>query len=124
MSELLALLRSPIGPTIILMAGAIVVSLAGRVVRRPVYLTALALFFIGIAFGFWLDLRFQLVVPVFSRGWRPLFQTGANLLWVGDGWNWYVSGLMLLMGALAMVLDRMKTGTDGLSRARLCRTTV
>jgi hypothetical protein len=104
-SDLLALLRSPIGPTIVLLIGAFVVSLAGRIIRRPVYLTALALIFIGVAFGFWLDLRFQAIVPVFSRGWRPLFQTGANLLWVGDGWNWYASGLMLLMGALAMVLD-------------------
>lgn len=105
MTELLALLRSPIGPTIILIAGAFVVSLAGRFLRRPIYLTALALVFVGIATGFWLDLRFQAVVPVFSRGWRPLFQTGANLLWVGDGWNWYVSGLMLLIGALAIILD-------------------
>lgn len=77
----------------------------GRVIRRPVYLTAAALVFVGIAFILWLDLRFQLVVPVFSRGWQPIFQTGANLLWVGDGWNWYVSGLMLLMGMLALVLD-------------------
>lgn len=104
-SDLLALLRSPIGLSLVLFTGAVIVASTGRLIRRPWMLTGFALVFVGVAFILWLDLRFQEIVPVFSRGWRPLVQAGANLLWVGDGWNWYISGLMLLMGALAMILD-------------------
>ncbi len=78
--------------------------------RRPVLLTGVALLFVALAGIQWIDLRFQSVVPTFSRGWQPLFQPGANLLWVGDGWNWYVAGLVLLMGGLGILLD---TGEDG-----------
>lgn len=52
-----------------------------------------------------LGLRSQPVVPVFSRPWQPLLQKGANLLWVGDGWNWYISGLVLLLGGLGILLE-------------------
>lgn len=104
-TELFALLRSPIGPSLVLWAGAILLSVSGRWVRRPGWLTGLALFFAVVSGIFWLDLRFQPVVPTFSRAWQPLFQTGANLVWVGDGWNWYVAGLVLLLGALGLLLD-------------------
>ncbi len=104
-TEFLALLRSPIGPSLVLWAGAFVLSIAGRWVRRPGWLTGLALFFSAIAAILWIDLRFQPVVPVFSRAWQPIFQVGANLVWVGDGWNWYVAGLVLLLGGLSILLD-------------------
>jgi hypothetical protein len=37
--------------------------------------------------------------------WQPPLQAGANLLWVGDGWNWYISGLILLLGGVGILLD-------------------
>jgi hypothetical protein len=108
--ELVNVLRSPIGPAIVLAAGAAVVAILGRWLRRPVLLTGLALLFVALAGAFWIELRFQPVVPTFSRSWQPLFQSGANLLWVGDGWNWTVAGLVLLVGGLGILLD---TGEDG-----------
>ncbi len=99
------IVRSPIGPSLLLTFGAVLVALFGRWVRRPVLLTGLALLFVGIAGIIWLDLRFQQELPIYSRSWQPLFQAGANLEWVGDGWNWYVAGLMLLLGALGVLLD-------------------
>ncbi|MCB0071899.1 MAG: hypothetical protein KDE20_10595, partial [Caldilineaceae bacterium] len=88
---MVALLLSPIGPALILGVGALVELILGRWLRRPGWLTGLALFFVGLAGILLLGLRSQPVVPVFSRPWQPLLQNGANLLWVGDGWNWYIS---------------------------------
>ncbi len=102
---LIDLLRSPVGPSLTLTFGALLVALIGRWVRRPVLLTGLALLFVAISGVIWIDLRFQQVIPVYSRSWQPLFQAGANLEWVGDGWNWYVAGLMLLLGGLSILLD-------------------
>ena len=102
---LIDILRSPIGPSLTLTCGALLVALFGRWLRRPALLTGLALVFVAIAGMIWVDLRFQQVVPVFSRSWQPLFQAGANLEWLGDGWNWYVTGLMLLLGGLGILLD-------------------
>ena len=103
--NLIELLRSPIAPSLRLTCGALLVALIGRWVRRPVILTGLALIFVGIAGIIWVDLRLQPDLPVYSRSWQPLFQAGANLEWVGDGWNWYVAGLMLLLGGLGILLD-------------------
>ena len=77
-------------------------SIVGRWLRRPGWLTGLALFFVLIASAMLLGLRMQPVVPTYSRLWQPIFQTGANLLWIGDGWNWYISGLLLLAGGLGI----------------------
>ena len=98
-------MRSPVGPSLILALGAVTMAILGRILRRPVLLTGLALLFAALAGILWVDLRFQAVVPVYSRAWQPIFQSGANLYWLGDGWNWYVAGLMLLVGALAILLD-------------------
>ncbi len=99
------LLRSPIGPALILLAGALVQLIAGRWMRRPEWLTGLALFFVAASGLLWLGLRFQEVVPVYSRPWQPLLQNGANLLWIGDGWNWYISGLILVLGGAGILLE-------------------
>ncbi len=58
-------------------------------------------------------LRLQPVVPVYSQPWQPLLQDGANLLWVGDGWNWYISGLVLLLGGLGILLELNSDHVDG-----------
>lgn len=104
-TTLITLLRSPIGPTLALFTGAVAVALLSRWMRRPLVLTGLALLFVGAAGLLWLDLRLQPVVPTYGRAWQPLFQSGANLYWLGDGWNWYVAGLMLLVGGLVILLD-------------------
>jgi hypothetical protein len=96
---------TPIGPALVLLAGAMVEVIVGRWVRRPGLLTGLALFFVALAVWLFLGLRTEPVVPVFSMPWQPPLQAGANLLWVGDGWNWYISGLILLLGGVGILLD-------------------
>ncbi len=104
-SEILRVFLSPVGPALVLLVGAVTEIVIGRWVRRPVWLTGLALFFVALATWLFLGLRVEPVVPTFSRPWRPPLQTGANLLWVGDGWNWYISGLLLLLGGVGILLD-------------------
>lgn len=101
----LQLIVSPVGPAVVLLLGAIGVQIVGRWVRRPGWLTGLALFFVAVAVWLYLGLRAEPVVPIFSRPWQPPLQSGTNLLWVGDGWNWYISGLILLMGGVGILLD-------------------
>lgn len=101
----LQLIVSPVGPAVVLLLGAIVVISVGRWVRRPGWLTGLALFFVAVAVWLFLGLRAEPVVPTFSRPWQPPLQSGTNLLWVGDGWNWYISGLVLLLGGVGILLD-------------------
>ncbi len=109
MYTFLELLQSPIGPAFVLLLGAIVQMICGRWVRRSDLLAGLALFFVGIAFLFFLNLRAQTQVPVYSYPWQPLLHSATNLYWtnlywVGDGWNWYISGLILLLGGLGILL--------------------
>ena len=88
-----------------LLIGAVIVVIAGRWVRRPDWLTGLALFFVAIAVWLFFGLRTEPVVPTYSRPWQPPLQIGTNLLWVGDGWNWYISGLILLLGGVGILLN-------------------
>ena len=104
MYTFLELLQSPVGPPIVLLVGAVVQIICGRRVRRSSWLTALALAFVSVALLLLFRLRIQPVVPVYSRPWQPLLQSGANLYWVGDGWNWYISSLILLLGGLGILL--------------------
>jgi hypothetical protein len=103
---LLSLLISPVGPSLLLVVGAISSLIMGRWLRRPEGLAAVALLFTGMAGWLLLYLRSQVaVVPTFSHPWRPILQVGTNLYWVGDGWNWYIAGLVLLLGGLGILLD-------------------
>ncbi len=102
---LLQTLLSPVGSALVLLVGAVIVVIVGRWVRRPDWLTGLALFFVAIALWLYLGLRTEPVVPTYSRPWQPPLQTGTNLLWIGDGWNWYISGLILLLGGVGILLD-------------------
>lgn len=91
--------------------------LVGKQIRRPAQVTGLALLVVAIAGWLWLQLRFQQVVPIFSLPWKPLLQTGANLEWLGDGWNWYISGLLLLLSGLGILIDtREGTKIDGVQQ--------
>jgi len=104
----LELLQSPVGPPFVLLLGAIVQWFSGRLARRQrhgrYWLTALALLFVVFAGGLLVNLRTQPVVPVYSHLWQPLLYSGANLYWVGDGWNWYISCLIWVLGGVGILL--------------------
>ncbi|HMN29079.1 MAG TPA: hypothetical protein PKE45_13085, partial [Caldilineaceae bacterium] len=104
-NPLLDLLISPLGPALVLLLGAGVLLLYGRWLHRADLLTGLALVFVAIAALLLYSLREQSVVPVLGLPWQPLLQSGTNFLWVGDGWNWYISGLILLLGGLGLLLE-------------------
>ncbi len=110
---------SPIGPALMLLVGAAVELVAGRWVRRPDWLTGLALFFAGLAALLFVALQFQSVVPTLGLPWQPLLQVSTNLYWISDGWNYYISGLILLLGTLGILLDRPSSHSDGMPRGRL-----
>ncbi len=116
MINLFALFTSPIGPALLLLVGAVLQLFIGRRVRRPDWLTGLALFFVLVALWVQFDLRERPVVPTFSRPWQPMLQTGTNLYWVGDGWNWYISSLILLLGGLGILLNLNHEQGDGEKR--------
>ncbi len=118
-NTLVEILASPVGPAIVLLVGAVVELIIGRWVRRPGILTGLALFFVAIATWLFLGLRTEPVVPVFSQPWQPPLHSGTNLLWVGDGWNWYISGLILLLGGVGILLELNNVGSaQGQGRRR------
>ena len=54
-------------------------------------------------------------MPTFGRPWQPLLQSAINLFWISDGWNYYVSGLILLLGGLGILLDRNPRAVGGQS---------
>lgn len=112
-------LLSPMGPPLVLSVGAAILLLVGQWVRQPGWLTGLALFFAMAASALWLQLRFQSIVPNYSFLWQPLLQSGANLVWVGDGWNWYISGLLLLLGGVGLLLN-----SDGGSQQQYRQTSI
>ena len=112
LNVLFDLLLSPVGPSLLLALGALVVWLLGRQFRS-VELTGTASFLFWLAaVGQLIGLRIQPIVPIYSRPWQPLILPGANLLWIGDGWNWYVSVLILLLGGVAILLSIFATGGE------------
>ncbi len=119
-------LISPLGPAIVLIVGLIAQVSLGRRLGHPRGQRILALLFWGVAAWQVLGLRLQPVVPVFSRPWRPPFSlSGAHLLWVGDGWNWYVSFLVILLGGVAVILNGLDSyATQPASRRDLLRNSV
>jgi hypothetical protein len=106
---------SPIGPPLVLLFGAAAALLAGRWLRRSDFLTAIALGFLVAAALLFVALQFQPVVPTFGRPWQPLLQSAINLFWISDSWNYYVSGLILLLGGLGILLDRNPRAVGGQS---------
>ncbi len=109
----MSLLFSPIGPALILLAGAAVVVGPGRWVRRTGWITGIALGVVGLAALLYVGLQFVGVVPTFSRPWQPLLQSAINLYWISDSWNYYVNGLILLLGGLGILLDRSRQAQRG-----------
>ncbi|HRW49992.1 MAG: hypothetical protein M9936_25860 [Caldilinea sp.] len=110
MNTLMSLLFSPIGPALILLAGAAVVVGPGRLVRRSAWITGLALGFVGVAALLYVGLQYVGVVPTYSQPWQPLLQSATNLYWISDGWNYYIGALVLLVGGLGILLNRPPSG--------------
>lgn len=105
LTALLTLFTSPLGPPMILLIGAVLVWITGRLLRRPQLQSSVALTSWLIAIGLTVLLRLEPVVPIFSRPWQPFVMGSSQLLWVSDGWNWYVSVLLLLLGGVAILLS-------------------
>ncbi|MBX3001950.1 MAG: hypothetical protein KF893_25725 [Caldilineaceae bacterium] len=103
--ELWNLFTSPLGPPLMLMVGALTVWIMGRLRSRSHWQSGIALFFWLIAIGQMIMLRLEPVVPIYSQPWQPFLIAGSHLLWVGDGWNWYVSTLLLVLGGVAILLS-------------------
>ena len=114
----LSVFFSPIGPALILLAGATIELGLGRWFRRSQWLIWLALTFLGLAALLYIGLQFTGVVPTFGRPWRPLLQGAANLYWIADGWNYYLGALILLIGGLGILLNPARTA-DGKPLPRL-----
>ncbi len=109
---------TPLGPPFVLFLGALILAGAGRWMRRPLHQRGTALFFVAAAGLLQLYLRNRPVVPEFSRPWQPVLQQGTNLLWIGDGWNWYVASLMLLLGSAGVLLYDYNRGDQATTTAQ------
>ncbi len=113
-AEPLSVLLAPIGPPLVLTLGSIVVWIIGLRSQKTGILGAVALLFWIIAVIQMVTLRLQPSEPIYSLPWQPFFSTGADLLWMSNGWNWYVSGLILLLGGVGLLLN----GYGGQARGR------
>lgn len=113
-----ALIYSPIGPSLALLVGSLLVLIIGRWFMRPGWLTGFALSFVLIASFLVVVLRIPEEYAIYSRPWQPLFQGGANLEWIGDGWNCYVALLILLIGGSGILLDWDNRPESDLSQER------
>ncbi len=113
-----SLLFSPLGPSLVLLTGVAVELGLGRWIRRPQWLTGIALAFLAMAGLLYVGLQFTGVVPTFGRPWQPLLQSATNLFWISDSWNYYLGALILLIGGLGILLNRAHT-PDGKPLPRL-----
>jgi hypothetical protein len=105
-------LISPIGPSMVLAIGTLFVWIIGRYTRNVDLTGTTAVVFWIAATAQVLGLRIQPQMPIYSRAWKPIILPGANLLWVGDGWNWYVSLLIILLGGVAILLGIFVDGDE------------
>ncbi|MEM7531779.1 MAG: hypothetical protein AAF639_06370 [Chloroflexota bacterium] len=115
--SVLSIFRSPIGPSAVLFLGACVQAVIGRTMNRgrqalpdqsmSSFLTGLALIFVGGAIILWLLVGTYPanLAPIYQQQWQPLLQGGASLYWVSDGWNWCISGLILLIGGIGILIN-------------------
>lgn len=115
-------LTSPVAPPLVLTLGSLVLWILGRFVRPEGHrqefrsatgiLSGVALLFWCVAAGLTIALRVQPAAPAFGIPWRPFFSQGADLLWISNGWNWYISCLILLLGAGGLLFS----GVSGTNR--------
>lgn len=116
-----ALILSPVGPPLVLLIGILVVWIAGRRAARADVPRWVALGFWVVAVWQVLGMRFQATIPSYARLWQPLVLETAYLYWLGDGWNWYVSSLMMLLGGVALLLGGFGVPVEQLTSLRARR---
>lgn len=119
-----SLLLQPLGPALVLAIAGIILALARRLSRgaatwagaqaiRPArwqpwpYALRLPFALVGVAgaAAILVWLRLTDADAVAGWQWQPLTVAGSTLEWRLDGWNWLVSGLILLLTAVALLLD-------------------
>lgn len=116
---------APVAPPLFLTFGSLVLWVLGRFVRpgerwkglgsATGVLSGVALLFWCLAAGLTVALRVQPVAPAFSIPWRPFFSQGADLLWISNGWNWYISCLILLLGGGGLLFSGVSGPTRELN---------
>lgn len=104
-TEFWNLFTSPLGPPLVLMVGAGMVWITGRLLYRLHWQSGVALVFWLAAVVQLILLRLEPTAPFYSQPWQPFLLGGSQLLWVGNGWNWYVSVLLLVLGGVAILLS-------------------
>jgi hypothetical protein len=102
------LLRSPLGPAAILLAGAVLLRIFASP-RRAVILALLTLLPLAASFVLLMTLRASGVV-VEELIWWPLVVPPLRVLWALDGWNWLAMLLLLLVGSGAVLLTWRSPG--------------
>ncbi len=119
-----SLLLQPLGPALVLAIAGVILALARRLSRgaatwagaqaiRPArwqpwpYALRLPFALLGIAVAVVILVWFRRTGAEAVAGWQwqPLTVAGSTLEWRLDGWNWLVSGLILLLTAVALLLD-------------------
>lgn len=116
----------PLGPALMLALAGVLAMLGRRAVRRVLLRAAqsgtpigsaaasvrvlawarlpFAALTWGLAVGLWALLRRPGADVTLSLDWQPLTVAGSVLVWHLDDWNWLVSGLILILLAVALVL--------------------
>jgi hypothetical protein len=119
-----SLLLQPLGPALVLAIAGILLALARRLSRgaatwagaqaiRPArwqpwpYALRLPFALLGVAGAAVILVWFRRTGADAVTGWQwqPLTVAGSTLEWRLDGWNWLISGLILLLTAAALLLD-------------------
>ncbi len=96
------LLRSPLGPAIILLFASALLRLIASP-RRAWVLALLTLVPLGASFVLLMNLRSS-GVAVRELTWWPLVTPPLRVLWALDGWNWLGLTLLLIVGGSAVLL--------------------
>ena len=94
--------ETPLGPALILLAGALALLLFPRRASRWLIRSA-ALVIAGSALGRLLLLRAKAAGPGVGWAWQPPVVSGGEIGWVADGWSW-LAGMLLLAEALVTLL--------------------
>jgi hypothetical protein len=102
------LLRSPLGPAIILLLASALLRLVASP-RRALVLALLTLAPLAASFVLVMDLRSS-GVAVRELTWWPLVTPPLRVLWALDGWNWLGLTLLLIVGGSAVLLTWQAPG--------------
>ncbi len=102
------LLRSPLGPAIILLLASALLRVFASPRRAPA-LALLTLAPLSASFILLMALRASGVV-VYELTWWPLVTPPLRVLWALDGWNWLAAALLFLVGGGAVLLTWMLPG--------------